>query len=269
MIKLFATDLDGTLLKDYQYVEKENQLAMQALYNRGVEIAFATGRSDQDIVDLFEQLKISGHRVSQNGSNVINDANETIFSQLFSTQTAEMLYERIKDYPAYYFVTTADQILFEQEISIIAELQDLFNHRLIHTNQLSDQIQNQLNVVKFMLLGEIEQLLLIQAELNETFKGKVNSVLSAPKCIDVMPAGVNKQVGLTHLIKTLAIKPEEIAVIGDSQNDIEMLKMTPHSYAMSSADHDVKQAAQYVVDDVFEAISHLDANNLLLSRRSI
>ena len=119
-----------------------------------------------------------------------------------------------------------------------------------------------------MLLGEIEQLLLIQAELNETFKGKANSVLSAPKCIDVMPAGVNKQVGLTHLIKTLAIKPEEIAVIGDSQNDIEMLKMTPHSYVMSSADHDVKQAAQYVVDDVFEAINHLNANNLLLSKRS-
>lgn len=57
MIKLFATDLDGTLLKDHQYVEKENQLAIQSLYNRGIEIAFATGRTDQDIVYLFEQLK--------------------------------------------------------------------------------------------------------------------------------------------------------------------------------------------------------------------
>lgn len=84
-----------------------------------------------------------------------------------------------------------------------------------------------------------------------------------------MPTDVNKQVGLTHLIETLAIKPEEIAVIGDSQNDIEMLKMTPHSYAMSSADHDVKQAAQHVVDHVFEAINHLEANNLLKSTRSI
>ncbi|GAA4080635.1 HAD family hydrolase [Amphibacillus indicireducens] len=153
MIKLFATDLDGTLLKDHQYVEKENQLAIQSLYNRGIEIAFATGRTDQDIVYLFEQLKITGHRVSQNGSYVINDANKTIFNQYFTTKIATMLYERIKNYPAYYFVTTADQILFEQEISTIAELQDLFNHRLIHTNQLSDQIKNQLNVVKFILLG--------------------------------------------------------------------------------------------------------------------
>lgn len=40
------------------------------------------------------------------------------FHQYFSTKIAEMLYERIKDYPAYYFVTTADQILFEQEIRL-------------------------------------------------------------------------------------------------------------------------------------------------------
>ena len=267
MIKLFATDLDGTLLKDHLYIEQDNVLAIQSLYNRGIEVTFATGRTDQDIVHLFQQLNINGHRVSQNGAFVINKANQTIFKQLFSKKISEILYEQIKAYPTYYFVSTEDEVLFDQEIPIIDELQGLFNHRLIQTEQLLDQIKNELDVAKYMLLGEPEQLLLIQAELNEVFKGEVSSVLSAPKCIDVMPTGVNKRVGLTHLIKTLAINPTEIAVIGDSQNDIEMLKMTPHSYAMSSADHDVKQAAQHIVDHVFEAIKHLESQNLLPTTR--
>lgn len=263
MIKLFATDLDGTLLKDHRYIEKENQEAIQALYQNGTEIAFATGRSDRDIVCLFNQLDINGHRVSQNGAYIINKAEEIIFKRQFSKDLSQVVYQQLKKYPAYYFVTTKDDILFEQDIPILNDLQVLFNHRLIHTEQLEDKLKHQLDITKFMLLGEIEQLLVIQSELNARFKGKLESVLSAPKCMDIMPTGVNKQIGLDQLIQTMSIKPEEIAVIGDSQNDIEMLQMTPHNYVMSSADHDVKQAGKYIVNHVYEAIDHLKANGLL------
>lgn len=263
MIKLFATDLDGTLLKNYLYVEKQNQEAIHFLHNKGTEIAFATGRTDQDIVQLFEQLKINGHRLSQNGAIVVDKNKQSILESKFTPELSKKIYDIIKNYPVYFFVTTKDHIYFNQEIPILDQLQEIFNHRLSYNDQLSQQVNAKLPVSKFMLLAEPEVLQVIQAELDAQFNDEINHFLSAPKCVDIVPPGVNKATGMTHLIDSLQIQSDEIAVIGDSQNDIDMLKMTPHSYAMSSADHDVKQAATHVVDHVFQAIDHLRENRLL------
>ena len=51
--------------------------------------------------------------------------------------------------------------------------------------------------------------------------------------------------------------PTEVAVIGDSMNDISMLQAVPYSYAMSHADDIVIHAAHYVVHSVKEAIDQV------------
>ncbi|WP_269140690.1 HAD family hydrolase [Radiobacillus kanasensis] len=72
MIKLFVSDLDGTLLEEDKRVSEENQKQIKKLIANGVEFAIATGRSDRDIVKLMGDMDITGHRVSQNGAFVFN-----------------------------------------------------------------------------------------------------------------------------------------------------------------------------------------------------
>lgn len=263
MIKLFVTDLDGTLLKNHLYVEEENQEALQSLHRQGIDIAFASGRTDQDIAQLFDELKISGHRLSQNGAFLIDKNKQLLSENNFSHELSKEIYQVSKDLPVYYFVTTKDHTYFDQEIPIIDQLQPLFNHRLVLNQELANDINDGLQVSKVMLMAETEVLHVLKAELDNEFKQQINTFLSAPMCLDISPPGINKATGLQVLCDSLQINPHEIAVIGDSQNDIDMLKMTPHSYVMSSAEHDVKQVANHVVDYVYQAIDHLRTNNLL------
>ena len=49
--------------------------------------------------------------------------------------------------------------------------------------------------------------------------------------------------------RIMGIKEEETAVIGDSGNDVEMLRCFKNSYAMGNATEEVKKAASYLAED--------------------
>lgn len=51
---------------------------------------------------------------------------------------------------------------------------------------------------------------------------------------------------------------DEIAVIGDSGNDISMFEITKNSFAMSRAPKFVKEKANYIVDRVYNMEEYID-----------
>ncbi|WP_017473715.1 Cof-type HAD-IIB family hydrolase [Amphibacillus jilinensis] len=263
MIKLFVTDLDGTLLKDNTYVTEQDRLAIQTLFKQGTDIAVASGRSDQEIVQLFKDIEIDGHRVSQNGTFVVDVNHQFVVKQHFEAKLSQALLDQVKTYPVHYFISTADHIHYDHETDFVRDVQKLFKFPLKHSPTIAEGIGSSYHISKFMLLAERETLLPIQEEINQTFAGQIESFLSHTRCVDIVPVGVNKRNGLIKLIKKLNIKPEEVAVIGDAHNDIDMLSMTPHSYVMASADDAVKKHAHHEVEHVHQAIKDLRERKLL------
>ena len=61
-----------------------------------------------------------------------------------------------------------------------------------------------------------------------------------------MPLGVDKGRGIRRLGELYQIEPKNIMAIGDSQNDLDMLKAAGFSVAMANAGQEVKDAADYV-----------------------
>lgn len=89
--------------------------------------------------------------------------------------------------------------------------------------------------------------------LRELFKNEIKVVTSGMDWIDFVPLHSNKGTALKTLLETLHLSPEEAVSFGDQQNDIEMLTLTPKSYAMATAPEDVKNCA-YAVTDSAEKI---------------
>ena len=48
------------------------------------------------------------------------------------------------------------------------------------------------------------------------------------------------------------VRPEEVMVFGDNQNDVSMFRGMPNSYAKSNSTDAVKAEAQYVCDSVIK-----------------
>ena len=73
--------------------------------------------------------------------------------------------------------------------------------------------------------------------------------------------GVDKGQGLIHLANYLGIPIEETMAIGDTENDLEILKTAGISVAMGNSIEDIKKLADYVTltneeDGVAHAIEH-------------
>ena len=85
--------------------------------------------------------------------------------------------------------------------------------------------------------------------------------------IEIMQKNVNKFNGLSEISYLLGISKEEMAAIGDQDNDIPMLENVGISFAMGNAIDKVKEISDFVVstNDEFGLV---DAINIVLEKNS-
>ena len=73
-----------------------------------------------------------------------------------------------------------------------------------------------------------------------------------PFFLDVVPAGWSKVNGLDALLGSLGVTLDEVAFIGDSENDVTLLEKVPNSYAVAGAMPEAKAAAHHLIGDAAE-----------------
>lgn len=257
MIKLFATDLDGTLLKSGNTIKNKDIEAIHSLSKTEIDFAIATGRLDRDILEICKEIKKNAHRVSQNGAFVLSDSHDFIHQRTFDLEMSYKLHEHITSYSHLVCISTKDEIYISKRTEELKAMENFLYFPLIEGIDFIDKYGTEINPSKYMLLGENKQLVSIEEEIKNLFGISIESYISDPNCLDIVPKGVSKADGLKRLAKHLHIKPSEIAVIGDAYNDIPMFEMTPNSFCMSSAPIEVRDKAQHIVDDVYEAIEQI------------
>lgn len=76
---------------------------------------------------------------------------------------------------------------------------------------------------------------------------EVRIVSPIPEWFDVLPQGVSKADGLEVLLETLGVGIDEVAVFGDAENDLEIMRKVPHSVAVANATDEVLSAARHHV----------------------
>src|SRR4029077_10735335 len=78
----------------------------------------------------------------------------------------------------------------------------------------------------------------------------------------ILPTGVNKATGLTAVLSSIQVSPEDVAAIGDAENDHALLTMCGLGVAVSNAVPKLKEHAAVVTkgargDGVAELIGRL------------
>ncbi|MEQ6375565.1 HAD family hydrolase [Bacillaceae bacterium S4-13-56] len=263
MIKLFVTDLDGTLLGNNHYISNEDISAIQEIIDQGIQFGIATGRMDHEIQEILKRIARAGHRISQNGAYVYDLAHKKISERTFEAEISRTLLEAVnQDHVVVTVSTDRETHVLERN-----EMVDLIEKQLFHSIQVTPNMAelfgSNINPSKISVFGEKKDLPPMIQKINQTFDQQMDCYISYPTCFDIMPKNINKANAILPILQTNSIHPDELACIGDSHNDIEMLRLTKHSYAISTADPEVKQVANYVVDHVHEAIEDLRRKSLL------
>ncbi len=264
MIRLIASDMDGTLLDERSKVPPETFELIDGLYEQGVRFCVSSGRPYQFLADVFAPVADRMDFVCSNGCHTVIEG-KTVDRELFSYQDVMALARLCEDFDnLHVIVRDVDDHAFLLDPPVKAlhytrTLAELWNDfptpvtPLPTTNNLTgfvadDRGQNVMDSAYVLTL-----------EMGDRFTFSPTDNYS----IDFMPHDVNKGTAIQVVMDHYGISPDEVVAYGDSMNDYDILRLVGYPTAMSNALYAPKQAARRVIESNREHGVQKDMRRLL------
>ncbi len=269
MIKLIASDMDGTLLNHNHKIPKENVKLINFAKNQGIEFVVATGRAYYEALPALNEENINCDVISFNGG-IVYDKNGNIIS--ITPMLPKDLYytiEILKSFDISYQLYTKNTIYTTSIETDINAYIDLIrsNGYEPDVEHLRAEAQQKLDV------GYITEVENIELYLNEkenppikiiAISNDISKLENAAKLlsdntsisvtssgannIEIMHKNATKGEALKEIAKIYGINLENAVAIGDNLNDQAMLDIVGYSVAMKNGNTILKEQAKYVTE---------------------
>ena len=243
--KLFVTDLDGTLLPTGQQVPPENIGAVQEAVSQGVAVTIATGRMYQAALPVARTLGVDLPIITYNGALIRSVGGEILYSSFLEPHLVRAVLEYCRAKKWYVQVNSEDELYYAEANEFSAayeEDQQIRGHAVGWDGLLKCTRQ----VTKLLSIShdgnETDRRV---AEMQEHFGKELYVSRSNAELAEVVNLGVSKAAAIEILAKKMGIGMEEVMAIGDSENDLAMLRAVGKSIAMGNAVPAVKNACDY------------------------
>ena len=245
MIKLIASDMDGTLLDDDSRVPEETFELIHRLAEKGVRFVASSGRRYDTLRWFFEPVADEMDYVASLGTQVYADG-RLLDREVFSTIAVTRLFETCQMFDCLHLA------LYEANRTYLLNDQSTYVREL--DKDLPDAIcvfdppSPDVSIVKAAVCCDrpdqiMDMAYVLERELSAWF----TFLPSGSRWIDVTPRHVSKATGLAQVMRYWGIERDEVAAFGDSMNDYAMLRFVGHPYVMANARYAVKQVAQHVI----------------------
>ena len=245
-IKMITIDLDGTPLRSGGSVSGGTVRTLQAARDKGVVVAIATGRMYQTARPYGERLGLGDSPLLLFAGGLIEtlESKKILFQQVIPREWAQELADLARR-RGWQLQTYIDDVLrAARDDEWIRDYERITHSKACICGDDFYHVQGDCN--KLLSRGGHDDLVARKALIEKTFPGRFNVLFSAPTFLEIMPQGVDKGEGIRRLGELYGIGTDEIMALGDSQNDLDMLKAAGFPVAMANAAEEVKAAAAYV-----------------------
>ncbi|MGW4635673.1 HAD family hydrolase [Nocardia sp. NPDC004415] len=270
-IRLFATDLDGTLLRSDRSISPRTAAAMAAAQRAGIEVVWATARARHSVHEFAQSCGFRGKVVCANGAVLLDLATgepEIVDTVAIDTESAVAAMTRIRALiPGVVFATvgaTVSQFVAEPAYAALCAFTD--HHRDPREMTVADVLPARSEPMVKIVARHPE---VTGAELYRATAaagvGGVELTHSGAPYMEMAAAGVSKASALARLCAVDGIDLAEVAAAGDATNDIAMLTWAGTALAPANARPEVLALADRVLasndeDGVAEYLEELAAS---------
>ncbi|MGM9891950.1 HAD-IIB family hydrolase [Limosilactobacillus sp.] len=275
-IKLIATDLDGTFLRDdHTYNHRHFARVFRRLQKRGIHFVAASGSSYPRLAREFAPYRDHMSFVSQNGS-VIHIGQKLVRAYPI-TATALARVMHVLD--RFYGPQDINQLVISDPVSSYVD-QQMDDHNLAIVKTFYEQVSRVPDLRHIFAAQPDHEFTKISINFAEHINlQRVAATLDQylPASLTIENSGFNtdligdahgtKRNGLALLQRHFNLRADEIVTFGDNENDLGMLAMTGQSYAMQNAHQIIRMQAGHVTaadnnhDGVLKTIDQLLKNN--------
>lgn len=246
MIKLIATDIDGTLVKEStSEIYPELLDAVRIWTDMGNYFCVASGRQYYSIRNMFHEVADKIIYLAENGAHV-RYQHENILVQKMRREDAVLLIKKLRTYgeKCEILVSTTDGSLLETKNQEFLNFFEKGYHNKYRV--VEDVLAEDVDIIKVAVYQKGSIRKLGENTLIPEWEKKLKACMAGEEWVDFMDASVDKGNALKVIQEYFGIGKEETAAFGDNDNDIGLLQTAKESYAVENARESTKERARHV-----------------------
>ncbi len=264
MIKLIASDLDGTIIDKNNNIFEQNIKAIKDINSKNINFVVCTGKTYPIIKGLCSKFNAS-YGIFGNGNQIIDlKTGKEIYKKLLTESEIISCLNIAKKNHLHVHLYTDKEIITEEP-----KYMDLRNSKLQQSNNYKNDLKitivedislylkfNKANVFKLIISAEkslldIKNKILNTENVDITIIKKYGEykdfiINKEYEYLDISPKGINKNSALNILKNYLKIDSSEIMAVGDNLNDLEMVKNSGIGVSVANGYDELKQVAKYI-----------------------
>lgn len=268
MIKLIASDMDGTLLNTNHTISEGNIEAIRKAQELGVKFAIITGRSYDSVKPIADEFNLDCEYILMNGAeyrdkdgNILENiaidkekvkvimevmGEEDLCIELFTnvgTLTSD--YEKVK-------ASIEDRVRSLNPESTDDEVQGFLNEfigrrKITIFNGISELMDDKIDIYKIITFNKDVELIKKVKERLKKLPG-LSVVSTFDNDIEVSDIRAQKGLILAKVAEKMGLERDEVMPIGDSFNDYSMFTEFKTACAMGNAIPEIKELAEFITD---------------------
>ena len=248
MIKMVATDIDGTILNwDFEFSPEVIE-CIKKLTKNNIKVVLVTGRMHRAALKLAQKLELETPIVSYQGGLIKEQSGKTLYEKTMDVKYAKQVIKWAKENNVHINLYMDDVLYVENDNIAVKRYtgERYIPYEVCNFDELEIKNVNKILAIDFddveRVTGWVDYL---KQKLPELY-----IVKSTPYFCEISNPEAKKSCAVEFLSNYYGIKKEEILAIGDQNNDIELLKSGGVAVAMGNATDELKKHADFVTDTI-------------------
>lgn len=248
-VKLFVSDIDGTILIPNRKVSERNIAAIKKMVDAGIIVTIATGRMYRAALPVAQELGVDVPIITYNGALIKSAGGEILHAECIPAEIVIELTNFFERHGWYLQNYSGDNLFYpaRNRYTDLYEGAQKISGREVGWEGMRGLTENVYKLLSISAGAEetAERMAAVRAE----FGGRIEATKSHPQFVEISGAGVSKASAVKVLAKIFGVDRAEVMAIGDSDNDLPMLKAAGISVAMGNGTDEVKNSCTYVTTD--------------------
>ncbi len=260
---LIALDLDETLLGNDFKISARNKKAIAAARAKGVKVVIASGRMFRSSLPYARELQLDTPLITYHGALIRNmepEPGDDLYYHPVPYDYALAILKAAEEM-GYHLNLYINDILYTREENRFSRLyKTIASIEMNYVGSLPDYLKKvQQDPIKLTIIDYEGELQRMSDYLHRHYQGKLNITKSHKYFLEITSIRASKGQALKELAGKLGISQAATMAIGDSYNDLDMIKYAGMGVAVANGREEILQAADHVTasnlaDGVAEAI---------------
>ena len=231
MIKMIASDIDGTLLQNGETALRPELFPLiERLLEKGIYFCAASGRQYTCLLGLFAPVADRIHYICENGTLTFAPDGTAISKEPIPRKDALEMIDSILNMEHCEVLISGANVsyLLPKEPAYVDRIRYVNKNNVAVVESLDDIPEEILKVASFCKKGAAAY----DASMGDPWRNVFHVALAGEQWLDFTTA--NKGSGMEALLEVLGITAKEVMAFGDNFNDLSMLELVGHPYIIEN-----------------------------------